>query len=94
MSDHTWAGVSASLFEKDVQKIADRLRYLADEVEQAGRATRNPTRTEDPNPDYLRAAERAVHAVVWGVANLSLDGLIASAAEATRAASEVSVPTA
>lgn len=80
-----WAEYSAELFERDVVKIAERLRWLADEVEREGKARPNPTR-DDPTPDFSRAAERVVHAIMWGMANLSLDSIVNAADEAGRAA--------
>lgn len=71
----------AQMFDADVAKIADRLRALADEVEQAGRLrpyVLNPER----GIDFDRSAARVIHAITWGIANLSMERLVSLAGEA------------
>lgn len=86
MSGHdTYSAVAAGSYDREVAEIAGKLRVIADEVAREGKARRNWTARGDERPDYLLGAQRIVHTVMWGVANLHLDGLVNVAAEVHRA---------
>lgn len=72
-------------YRRDIDEIVSRLHRLADEVA-ANSLVREPGVMG--TPPYTDAAQRVVHTVMWGVANLSLDGLITSAAAADKAREE------
>lgn len=76
-----WA---ADLYAKRLAEVARRLRNLADTVEREGAARQGDIRVGGayPHPDWIRAAERAIHEVSWGVANLNLSELVNAATEA------------
>lgn len=81
MSTPAYSEVSAARYHAQVTATADRLRALAEQVEQQSRATAGPTGGPDARANYLAASTRVLHAVVWGVANLGLDTLATAAAE-------------
>jgi hypothetical protein len=71
-------------YEDKLQDIANRLADLAREVSREGKA-RPTVLNADGQTDYIYAAERAIHALHWGIANLNADSLIGTAAEAHNA---------
>lgn len=76
-----YSKAQAARFDGQVTSIATRLRRMADEIEREGQPTRNFTNGSDRRPDYVQAASEVIHTVTWGVANLSLDGLVTTAAD-------------
>lgn len=84
--DRSWAGMSAAHYNRQVWRLAASLRELAEEVERRGVARPGFIGPHDEHPEYVDAAHRVVHTVMWGLANASLDGLISAASEADRAA--------
>lgn len=54
-----------------IEKIAAKLREMADEVERAGRPQNNGT----PYPPGV-VAGRVTHVIAWGVANLNVESLV------------------
>jgi hypothetical protein len=73
------AANAAGRYAKRVSDLAGRLRALADEVEREGRVSESTV--YDPRTEHSVAAHRIVHAIMWGLANANLDGLILAAAE-------------
>jgi hypothetical protein len=71
-------------YEDRLQSVVMALSELAREVGREGKA-RPTVLTPDGQVDYLYAAERAIHALHWGIANLNADSLIGTAAEAHNA---------
>lgn len=69
----------------DVGYIARRLRGLADDVERLGQPKQDLKTMEHL---CAPAAAEIVHALVWGFANLGLDGTVRDAAAADAAALE------
>jgi hypothetical protein len=70
-------------YRRAVQRTANRLRDLAEEIERDGmrvRKTKLPDGTEVP--DYGNAARDVVHAVQWGVANAHADRVVDAAVSA------------
>jgi hypothetical protein len=63
-------------YSAKVVAIADKLRAVALEVE---RSVAPPTDLRSMKPDHARGAEEVIHKVMWGLANLHLDGLVARA---------------
>jgi hypothetical protein len=81
MTDNRYSAVAAERFDAKIAETADRLRHMAEEVERDGRARKNFMRKPDDRPDYIYAAQRVIHTVTWGLANLNLDGLVSVADE-------------
>jgi hypothetical protein len=74
-----------------VTEVARALRDLAARVEREG--TLRPERDVIGVPAGAWSAHQVVHAVMWGVANLGLDGLVTIAAEIDTLRREVHSPT-
>lgn len=68
-------------YEKKVAVVVERLRDLADQVAWEGKSREANQYTPNQSDD-IDAAQRVVHDVAWGIANLSLDSLITWAATA------------
>jgi hypothetical protein len=73
----------AEVYERNVTRIANRLREAADRVERYAEPRRNLT---DMQPDFLGASGSIVHEVANTFPNLGLDGLMRTAQEAHDAA--------
>jgi hypothetical protein len=77
MSNQTWqvarAEAAAQRYRERLEKVSTALTDLAAQVLREG---------EPRDGDYLWAAQKVIHDVAWGVANLNLDILIASASDA------------
>lgn len=86
VADRTWAGMSAAHYKRQVGRLATHLRDLAERVEHEGVARPGLVGERDGKPEYVYAASQVVDAVVWGLANAGLSGLISAASEADRAA--------
>lgn len=84
MSDDRFENLTRKRFEAEIVQVADQLRRIAEEVEREGRRTTNAIGA----PRFARAARGVVHAVMWGLANAHLDGLLLKAAEADEAVNE------
>lgn len=67
----------------NIHAVANQLRELAEKVDRYAEIERNIRTME---LDHARAARDVIHTVMWGVANLHLDSVVALAAEADRAA--------
>lgn len=72
----TLEGLAADQLISRINTVADRLRSLSDTVRQQQRA---------PMRAYADLAAAVQHEVLWGLANLNLDGLTNAAAEADAA---------
>ncbi len=83
MTDTSFSDSMAASYDRRLATIVQRLRDLADEVERDGKPRPNITRRDGAvvTDDYIGAAANAIHAVTWGVANLNLDGLVATASD-------------
>lgn len=68
-------------YEDKLQSVVMALSELAREVARQGKAQPD-TLNDDGQDDYLLAAERALHALHWGIANLNADRLVSTAADA------------
>lgn len=73
-------------YVRQVERVAQRLRDMADEVERATEPRATPY--IDGSPRYGVMAEQVIHTIVWGVANCSLDGVIHAATLADMAERE------
>lgn len=67
-------------YSEQVDKISERLHRLADDVKREGKA-RNST-YDIGGLGHITAAQRVLHEVTWGIANLNLNGLLSWAMEA------------
>ena len=67
-------------FEGQKAAIAQRLRNLADDVENHEVSLD----LKDKKPDYSRSARNILHRLTWGWANLGLDGLVGDCADTDR----------
>ena len=72
-----------TFYERQVAKLADHLRDLAEQIERAGRPHSAPGVTGTPR--YLNAAEQVNHALTWGIANAGAYRLIEAAWQADAA---------
>ncbi len=80
MSDRSLAQIHAEMMKHRVQSISARLRDLADEVD---RHAQNIDKVPAPgSATYGTIASRVAHTVLWGVANLHMDGLATDATDA------------
>ncbi len=79
-----YAETQTERYAQTTAGIAKRLRDIADEVERES-AVREGTFDNDGKPDFMWSAQQIVHTVMWGVANLSLDGLVSAARDAHNA---------
>lgn len=78
-----------AFYDKQVARIVDGLRSLADDIERQGQPYGKPGVTGTPR--HLAAAEQVNHALTWGLANLGTYRLFdaahhADVAETTHAA--------
>jgi hypothetical protein len=80
----TLAGMTEKHYLARVDDVVVRLREMADDVERQGHRTTNHVGV----PGFGWSAHSVVHAVMWGMANLSLDSLVVAAADADAAAAE------
>ena len=77
------AGYQPKRYTDQLTQMCDQLRRLADEIGREG----TPHSEQDSvggTPAYAMAAERAQHALVWGLANVGLHRLTSTAAELDR----------
>lgn len=79
----TWAEVQSRHYGVKVAVIAADLRSLADRIEREGKP--RPSSVYTAGTEHQTAAGAIVHAVMWGLANINLDGLIREAADADAA---------
>lgn len=82
--DDRWAQAAADQYQRRIEAIAARLHDIAAEVQREGVARVGHVNA-DGKPDYLWSAQQVLHTVTWGVANLNLDGLLSTAADAQNA---------
>lgn len=73
---------SAARYEQGVVDIAQRLRNLATEVEQAGKVHANDR--FDGLPRFAHSATKVLHTLAWGFANLNADSVVERAGIADR----------
>lgn len=72
--------MTTAMIQRRLTDITRRLRDMADEVE---RAQSRLNRVPAPGvPTYATVVSNVQHSVLWGLANLSIDGLTTLAAEA------------
>lgn len=82
MNDRTLISIHADMLRSRMEKISARLRDMADAVDRhAADIDRVPT---PGRASYGSVVASVQHEVLWGVANLSLDGLTSAAADAHR----------
>lgn len=86
--DRIHAESAHNRFERNTAAIVARLRDIADQAERDA-VVRPVTHGAPP---HSWAAQQVQHSVLWGVANLSLDGLTNAAAEADEAAARIPPP--
>lgn len=82
MADGT-SVVRVQAFRAHAQSVAEDLRRLAAAVER--NIDDQSISMRDLAPDHSAVASDILHTVMWGLANLHLDGLVRKAAEADRA---------
>lgn len=70
---------AAARYDEKLRSVADQLRKIADDVEHDGKARVAVTGWRVGEMDYLYPAQRVVHVITWGIANLSLGHLIDAA---------------
>jgi hypothetical protein len=85
----TFEEVAADQLRGRIEKVAARLRDLADEVERESRTFDRIG--QRGRPSYAMVARNVQHAVLWGLANLSLDGLTDAAYDADQARTTAAV---
>lgn len=70
----------------DAQAIADRLSDLSATVARQAQKARDLPDSTSADDTYAKVVSDMVHALMWGVANMSLDGsiLVASQADTAR----------
>ncbi len=71
-------------YAKTTADVVRRLRDIADEVERES-AVREGTFDNDGRLDFMWSAQQITHTIMWGVANLNLDGLISAGHDAHNA---------
>jgi hypothetical protein len=85
MASRTCGSGSATRYSERLEKVSVALTDLSAQVLREGKPQ---------DRDYVWAAQKVIHDVVWGIANLNLDILVACASdvrEAQREATEESV---
>lgn len=75
-------------YEEKRQRLVDKIRELADEVERESRLYDEPG--GNGTPRFASSAERALHTLSWGIANLNAAQLVGVAARADAAEAELS----
>lgn len=81
-----WETSAVSRLERTVASVVDQLRRLADRIEtEAAPNIENARIRRTDYSTYGRVAERVVHEVSWGVANLNLSNVIDAASDAALA---------
>lgn len=79
-----YAQAQAARYDQTLQALVVNIHRLAEEVECEGQA-RMPHLEKDGHLDYAYAANRVLHSVMWGLANLNLDGFTSTAQDAHNA---------
>ena len=89
MNDRDWEEASVKRLETTVASVVARLHQLADRIAEEATANIDNARTERTDySTYGRVAERVVHEVTWGLANLNLPNVIDAASDAAAAHTE------
>lgn len=83
MATPTYADRMSEQYARRIDSIAHQLRALADTVEREGEP--RPQRSHHSLPPHMNSAQRVIHEVTWGVANLSLSTLLDTAHDADSA---------
>lgn len=73
--EFSWASIASDRYDEGVQKIADDLRQLADDIE----------RRKGPDKTHVNGAREILHRVTWGVSGLCMERLFQVAEDADRA---------
>lgn len=68
---------AAERYTANLAKVSARLRELADRVDREGKVRERPYQLS-----HSVSAQQVLHEVTWGVANLGLENLLASASDA------------
>jgi hypothetical protein len=79
--DARYIATQTKRYEDKLQAIADDLHEIGRRIAREGKPHRDVI-NDDGQDDYMLAAERALHALSWGLANLNADRLVSAAADA------------
>ena len=82
--DQRYADTQRFRYADAVSRVAQQLRNIADEVEREGKV-RPGTFDNDGQDDFNWSAQQVTHTLMWGMANLNLDGLLSAANDAHNA---------
>jgi hypothetical protein len=88
-NERDWETAAAARLEHTVASVAAQLHKLADRItEEAAGNIENARIKRTEYSTYGRVAERVVHEVTWGLANLNLANVIDAASDAQAAQAE------
>lgn len=82
--DRTTERVSAEFMARRIRSAANRLRSLADDLERHAKDAETVGQPQRPS-SYAQVASTVQHDLLWGMANMGLDGLTTDAWDADAA---------